>query len=254
MSQFTHTDTGVFRQCLLDAKVSNGDNTIYNDMNGGLKRRLKAEGYYWGGGRSDTSPAAMARLTPLLKKAYGKRFIRVAINQDGAICLYLTDDFGGPFQRVAQDKPAKPRYPSYRRPKRLECQEIEAFWSEAIGRPINKFWHVYTTKHDVPVYKKACIDQNGRRLNVIVNLVIPAGSKVHVTYGKCRANQALVASIHEMRGERVAVKEAHSMHDPNFKYVPGQLVKPKNGFGGAGMGDCAGGIHFFIDVNRALDY
>jgi hypothetical protein len=248
MSQFTNTDTGVVRQCLCDAKVSNGAGIIYNDVTGENRRRLKVEQYWQS--NLDTSGAAMSRLQKQLALKFGKRFESVKVNHYGAICVYLNDYHGGPFKPVPKN-PNQPKPPAYKRPARMEQDAIDQFWREAIGPAFAKgYWKVYKLQHDIPVFKKAYTSNS----QVIVNMIIPAGTRVHITNGKCRAALARVVSIHNVRGYRTERTLAYSGHSASFLYTPGTEVKPKNGFGSADEGDCAGGIHFFIDINRALDW
>lgn len=45
-----------------------------------------------------------------------------------------------------------------------------------------------------------------------------------------------------------------SQHDGSFVYKNGKTVKPKGNPFYKGSGICAAGIHFFIDLQDAIDY
>lgn len=110
----------------------------------------------------------------------------------------------------------------------------------------------------------------------IVNMIIPVGAKVHISdtkalqnphHLKMRASEAKVHSIVRISDKR-QVALGRSEHDRNFLYVnpkklilnfdsspnsTSEIIKPNGGFSMSG-GECAGGIHFFINVDAALAY
>jgi len=79
----------------------------------------------------------------------------------------------------------------------------------------------------------------------ICKLRIPAAAKrVGGLVGrKCRAEFAVV-----LEGE------GFSRHDPTFKYVVGETVRPKGAFNDSLVSECESGIHFFITRQEAEDY
>jgi hypothetical protein len=164
------------------------------------------------------------------------------------LCLYLDDNKGAPFKPVAN--PNAPNAPkAVPRVRDLKDWEVQNFWKEALWKTHVDYWKCYTTKVDIPVFKKVYLS-NGQA--VIANLIVPAGTRVHVTHSKCRAAQAKVVSMFTRTGKPVMT--ARSGHNHSFKYAPGQVVKPTLRFGAQKEGDCASGIHFFIDVNRARNW
>ena len=48
--------------------------------------------------------------------------------------------------------------------------------------------------------------------------------------------------------------EGFSKHDPNFKYVVGETVRPKEAFNDSLVSECESGIHFFITRQEAEHY
>ena len=48
--------------------------------------------------------------------------------------------------------------------------------------------------------------------------------------------------------------EAFSQHDPEFRYIPGETVTPKNPFDEDMWNECASGIHWFITRLEAESY
>lgn len=123
---------------------------------------------------------------------------------------------------------------------------------EDYGRPRNM--RMFTLTKDLPCFKRA-ITQVCFGKDCIINLIIPAGTKVHIgkdgTFNKCRAARAIVHSIWSCDGEE-QYDQARSSYSPTFIYIPGTIVNP------AYFSDynitCGGGIHFFVDVESALDY
>ena len=83
------------------------------------------------------------------------------------------------------------------------------------------------------------------RGGTICKLRIPADAKrVGGLVGrKCRAEFAVV-----LEGEGV------SKHDPYFKYLVGETVRPKEAFNDSLVSECESGIHFFITRQEAEDY
>lgn len=74
----------------------------------------------------------------------------------------------------------------------------------------------------------------------IVKLRIPADSpRCNATGRKCRAARAVVL-------ETPNHEPAFSQHDPVFKYVEGETVRPTVPFDENRWRECAAGIHFYI--------
>ena len=114
--------------------------------------------------------------------------------------------------------------------------------------------HLYLVKTELNVFKTVYCDefQSG-----IANLIIPAGALIRVANTqylrgqKLRASGAIVHSIFDtnLRSRRRAV----SGHDEEFIYKVGKTVTPENGFELQDK-ECAGGIHFFLDLYSAMSY
>ena len=86
----------------------------------------------------------------------------------------------------------------------------------------------------------------------IAKLRIPESAQRSHAFGrKCRASEAIVVAIYN--GD-VEVAEGFSTHDTAFKYVKGELVKPKEPFSDDWQNECASGIHFFITKIEAENY
>lgn len=122
-----------------------------------------------------------------------------------------------------------------------------------------RYFKVHT---EMKVFKKAHIYVNGwSKRESIVSLRIPVGAIVHhslTNHGemdmrKCRANMAIVEQVYDLTGHKI-VKEAVSNWLSSFKYVTGKTVRPKHERFSMHGGVCAAGVHFFLQVNDALDY
>jgi hypothetical protein len=263
--KFSNTDAGQLRRCIYEAtgstKINDGYFQIYNDVAHGSTthdRRLKVYGYnpfiLQTGWRSDgSSLSAMTRAKQakkfrnLIDCTFGARVYKLDISGED-IKLYLNDGHGGPFKPAPSNKPKKPAWP---RPSKLSFQQADKFWKEATGMQDTKaiYGKVVTLVQDIPVFKK--VHRTGS-VGVIANLIIPAGARVYVTTSKCRANKAECVSMFTQTG-RKEVQDAYSTHSYSFRYAKGQKLVPDR-FGRASEGQCSGGIHFFIDVNDALNY
>lgn len=66
---------------------------------------------------------------------------------------------------------------------------------------------------------------------------------------KCRTSEAKVLKIYGLKKGDTAV----SMHDGNFEYKTGRIVKPTTPFVNNGEA-CAPGIHFFRTKKEAANY
>ena len=105
-------------------------------------------------------------------------------------------------------------------------------------------------------YKKAWVNYCGVRYYVIVTLRIPADARRSSGTGrKCRCDKAIVEKIEWISaGPSINPSIAHSIHNHDFHYVVGRVVQPTNGFCEDRWKTCAGGIHFFMNKQEAIDY
>ena len=105
-------------------------------------------------------------------------------------------------------------------------------------------------------YKKAWINYHGFRYYVIVTLCIPADARRSSGTGrKCRCDKAIVEKMEWVSaGPSINPSIAHSIHNHDFHYVAGRVVQPTNGFCEDRWKTCAGGIHFFMNKQEAIDY
>lgn len=106
----------------------------------------------------------------------------------------------------------------------------------------------------------------------IANLIIPSGALVYfddtlslgsADFGKLRSNVAHLHSIARKRDQK-PVLLGFSKHDPSFRYETPEykgnkngvsVLKPTNGFEtGYHSRSCDSGIHFFLDLQYALNY
>lgn len=97
----------------------------------------------------------------------------------------------------------------------------------------------------------------------IVKLLIPEDAiRSSGTGRKCRANKAKVIEIYDSEGNIIATKDnmncdkylAVSMYDDSFKYLPGEIVRPKRYFNTNRWQVCSTGIHFFMTKKEAINY
>lgn len=136
--------------------------------------------------------------------------------------------------------------------------------------------HFETLTKNITVYKKVNALSSANLITgevqyfrfVVAKLTIPVGTKVYISEGifltnrKCRAKMAIVEGFYSARnlhafktkpGNKLKLRCAHSMHDPNFVYRVGNTVYPKNKFSNR-RDTCAGGIHFFFSFRDAAMY
>ena len=84
--------------------------------------------------------------------------------------------------------------------------------------------------------------------NVIVKLLIPSDAKRSSAFGrKCRAEYANVLEV-------IGGEAGISSHDPNFKFITGETVRPTKAFDTIFTNECSTGIHFFITRIEAENY
>lgn len=95
-------------------------------------------------------------------------------------------------------------------------------------------------------WKKAC--------NKIVKLHIPSDAKrSSATTRKCRCSKAEVIAIYNLDGTEAGETTCHSDYDNSFIYEVGKTVEVTD-FSEDRWGECAKGIHFFINRQEAIDY
>ena len=117
---------------------------------------------------------------------------------------------------------------------------------------------------DLIVYKKVCTgipNPRGGQHMAIATLKIKSFNPIFVSKLKCRTSSAEVISIEKITSKntlyknrkRNAITKAYSIHDPKFVYEVGKEVVPTNQFS-YNFDDCTYGIHFFFDLQDALNY
>ena len=90
--------------------------------------------------------------------------------------------------------------------------------------------------------------------NKIIKLEICKDARRSSATGrKCRCDKAKVISITTVNGEDAEVTEIASDRDEDFIYKVGEIVEEPN-FCEDRFRECAGGIHFFINRQEAIDY
>lgn len=90
----------------------------------------------------------------------------------------------------------------------------------------------------------------------IATLIVPRGAVIFITRGKCRASEAVVKSIRQLRdmwNQPVARPVFRSSHDWTFRYRRGTWVCPEYDFGSA-FSECESGIHFLRTEAEAEAY
>ena len=118
---------------------------------------------------------------------------------------------------------------------------------------------------DMPAFKKVHAEGVPGAWDAIANLIIPAGAKVFADHRdltslwsdhgsrKMRASRVRVHSIYTCQLKPQPAKKACAGYDRDFKYRPGRGARPQWGFSER-YEQCAGGIHFFINLRDALNY
>ena len=112
---------------------------------------------------------------------------------------------------------------------------------------------------NVPFIPMACPDKGSfigykKAHNLIVELEICEDARrSSATRRKCRCDKAKVISITTVNGEDAEVTEIASDRDEDFIYKVGEIVEEPN-FCEDRFRECAGGIHFFINRQEAIDY
>ena len=88
----------------------------------------------------------------------------------------------------------------------------------------------------------------------IVKLRIPEDARRSSATGhKCRCDKAYVMEIQNMDGTKATEDTVRSDYGQNFVYTVGATVEVPD-FDDNRWGECAPGIHFFIDRREAVEY
>ena len=112
---------------------------------------------------------------------------------------------------------------------------------------------------NIPYIPLACPDSGAfigwkKAVDFIVKLQIPEDAKRSSATGrKCRCDKAIVLEVQNMDGTPSETGYCISQHDNNFEYRVGQTVCVDN-FCEDRFSECAGGIHFFINRQEAVEY
>lgn len=105
-------------------------------------------------------------------------------------------------------------------------------------------------------YKKCVIQAPSKPKYGIIKLLIPEDAKRSSAFGrKCRCSKAEVLDIQTLDGVSLgSLAIAYSLYDRSFEYRVGETVTPENGFDEDRFVECAGGIHFFLNRQEAVEY
>jgi hypothetical protein len=149
--------------------------------------------------------------------------------------------------------------------KRIRVRATESSWWGGRGTRYEVTGFYVITK-ELNVFKMNYSTDG--RTKVITNLTIPVGAKVyapdfafnedHADDGyrchdrKMRASEAIVHSSATMYAQK-PVAVARSGWDSSFKYAAGKTIKPRGDFDMDGD-QCASGIHFFLNLQDAIEY
>lgn len=125
---------------------------------------------------------------------------------------------------------------------------------------------IVTLTKDMKVFKQTKTYGSSSNAGVLVNLIIPAGSMIHVGekdggyFLKCRADKAKVVSQFKYRNCAryailpIEVKTSQpKIFNGSILYKSGGTIKPLSKFY-KGKGTCESGIHFFVSLEEAYHY
>jgi hypothetical protein len=113
-------------------------------------------------------------------------------------------------------------------------------------------FYVLAKEQIVYKYTLGEIKSNYSRSAVTVKLLLPVGTVVYLTSGKCRASQAKVLQMNKL-GRSETVDISYASYNDYFKYIVGATVKPANKFN-LEYKMCESGIHFFRTLTEARQY
>lgn len=108
----------------------------------------------------------------------------------------------------------------------------------------------YNLKKDVIVYKKCWGAGFGDE--IVLTLLLVAGTRVNITRYKCRAAKAFVICAAKKNGQPY-LGPIRSMHKIGFIYTRRKWVKPDTAFDHS-ESECASGIHFFQLKSEATKF
>lgn len=103
---------------------------------------------------------------------------------------------------------------------------------------------------------KKCRGYGTENRMVIVKLEIPEDAMRSSATGIiCRASKAKVLDIQDLEGNSINSKAFSVYKDQqDFEYVVGEIVEPREPFCENRYDECASGIHFFVDREKAVRY
>ena len=89
----------------------------------------------------------------------------------------------------------------------------------------------------------------------LAKLKIPSGSRrtASLVGRKCRAEYAMVLSLHDLEGVKVTNTTGISLHSASFEYYVDKIVYP-NSYNDDVKIECTQGIHFFLTMEEAKSY
>jgi len=155
----------------------------------------------------------------------------------------------------------------FRNPRDLEnctSENLNLFPTKSVG---------YGNFNPLTLYKKVRIYSKlnaffhtygiSKAANIIAKLEVPRNAERHVDFasGKIRVSEAVVTQFYAIDNGKLSATPyepdifttVRSIHDHNFKYKVGKIVKPKYGFDTTDN-DCASGIHGFLTPEEAINY
>ena len=101
------------------------------------------------------------------------------------------------------------------------------------------------------------------KTEIIAKLEVPRDAERHVdlSSGKIRVSEAVVTQFYAIENGKLSATPfepdffttVRSLHDKNFKYKVGEIVKPKFPFD-TSDNDCGSGIHGFLTPEKAINY
>lgn len=146
---------------------------------------------------------------------------------------------------------------------RMTPSEYKAYFLEHVT-PIFGRANFYTVKKDLKVFKSihcTAPRNSSRYMNkAIASLLIKKGSVIHAKLEylndtanrKCRADSAYIQKMYDFYDDK-EITVGFSGWDSSFRYNTGKTVRPVGGFSYRPF-ICETGIHFFLQLQDALNY
>jgi len=139
---------------------------------------------------------------------------------------------------------------------RLKRHELVKYFKEHVTKHEPYRSYLFKVHTELKVFKKI-LTADGP---AIASMIIPVGAEIHATcdqWGrldgrKMRASKAKVVRIFKTRTHTDATS-GYSGWTNNFRYKTKRIVQPSHPFYRS-YGHCESGIHFFLQVNDALDW